>query len=410
METTYQFPNKAESKAIATLKHAPLGLTELDKDGNIVTDNILGETWMKEIREAHGIPNTPNLFPVLRLIAPGLVEAIVSFQPPAGSIAKVAHKFSYTLRGKKITRVFDFHANKLPDSNIMLSYDDVTEKFQREEAMRQAMLDKAVEQSKYEIASGILHDIGNAIVGFGAYVTRIRRIEEQNSSTNLQQLATFIDSRQMEFGQVIGADKAKAITDMMHGIASDQQKRQAEIGKAITEQLSIITHIQEILNIQRQYVSGYETQERKPVQVRSIINDCMAMLFASYDKKGIAVELVLSPDAPAIKGDRTQLMQVIMNILKNSLEAIHTHTIDKRVSIQLKNMGGELQLIVLDNGCGFDEKVGACLFDRGFTTKSSGSGLGLYNCKAILESHEGSISITSEGKDKGAITTIIFKV
>ena len=67
-------------------------------------------------------------------------------------------------------------------------------------------------------------------------------------------------------------------------------------------------------------------------------------------------------------------------------------------------------LKVKDSGHGFDKQKAEQFFKRGFTTKSTGAGMGLYNCKAIVESHEGTIEITSEGEGKGAITTIGFKI
>ena len=60
---------------------------------------------------------------------------------------------------------------------------------------------------------------------------------------------------------------------MLAGIALTQRSNNEEISKTISEQLNIITHIQEILDIQRQYVAGHNSQERTPVNLRSIIND-----------------------------------------------------------------------------------------------------------------------------------------
>jgi len=243
-------------------------------------------------------------------------------------------------------------------------------------------------------------------VGFGSYLTRIKRVFDQNNPGILQNLATFFSDQQKDFATVIGEAKAKAVVDMLNGIAQTQKSNREEISKSITEQLNIITHIQEILNIQRQYVSGEEAVELGSVNLRSIINDCMAMLFASFDKRGIAVSLNIPQDLPMLKGDRTKLMQVVLNLLKNSLEAIEVTAPEKRISIQVYSKAHLLVLQLQDSGSGFDQSVASQLFKRGFTTKNSGTGIGLYNCKAIIESHGGTIEITSEGPGKGAFTVI----
>lgn len=272
------------------------------------------------------------------------------------------------------------------------------------------LLDKAVAQGKYEIASDVMHDIGNAVVGFGSYLTRIRRLLEESNRDDLQRLAGFFETNQPAMAAAIGESKAVAVVTMLNGIGKTQKDNQEEIRNSISEQLNIITRIQEILNIQRQYITGQETQERKPVNLRSVINDSMSMLFSSVDKAAIAVSLDLPEDLPPIKGDRTRLMQLILNILKNSIEAIDINAAVKTISLRVQRQEAMLVLLVRDSGSGFNETTAGRLFERGFTTKSTGSGLGLYNCRTIVESHEGSVDITSDGHGKGALTTIRFKI
>jgi len=282
---------------------------------------------------------------------------------------------------------------------------------QKKDLERQlAVLDKAVRQGKFEVASDVLHDIGNAMVGFGSYLTRIKRLLEQDKPENLAKLAVFFKEQQPVMATAIGEAKAGAVATMLSGIAETQKATQEEIGRSITEQINTITHIQEILSIQRQYITGQETQERKPVNFRSIINDCLSMLFSSVDKKGIAVSLDIPTDLPLIKGDRTKLMQVILNLLKNSIEAIEMQDSEKAISLRVYSEPGLLNLEVRDSGVGFDKTTASHLFERGFTTQPSGSGLALYNCREILESHAGTIALTSEGPGKGALATIQFKI
>lgn len=276
----------------------------------------------------------------------------------------------------------------------------------RELEQRVVELDKAVAQGKFEIASDVLHDIGNAMVGFGSYLTRITRLQEKGQPENLEKLAVFFESQRPAMATAIGEVKSEAVVNMLNGIAQTQKASQEEIGKSITEQFNIINHIQEILHIQRQYITGQESQERKPVNIRNIINDCRAMLHSSIEKNAIAVAMDIPADLPLIKGDRTRLMQVFLQVFRNSLEAIGMDGPEKTISIRVYTKAGQLVLEIRDSGQGFAEPVSARLFEKGFTTKLSGSGMGLYNCHDIMESHDGSIAITSEGPGKGALASI----
>jgi PAS domain S-box-containing protein len=270
-------------------------------------------------------------------------------------------------------------------------------------------LEKAIAQGKFEIASEVLHDIGNALVGFGSYLTRINRVIEKNNLEGIRNLSTFLKTQQALIGNAIGPDKANALVDITHGIAVTQGDNQKEVSASINELLNIVSHIQEILNIQRQLVRSHNgTHERKPVNLVNIIDDCRSMLFASFDKKGVKFSVNIKPGDYTIKGDHTKLMQVILNVLKNSLEAIDFENAKKNISVSLESTHEFILLKITDNGQGFDKEISERFFERGFTTKKKGTGLGLYNCRSIVESHTGSFDISSEGAGFGAITTIKF--
>jgi signal transduction histidine kinase len=278
-----------------------------------------------------------------------------------------------------------------------------------EHSLQQAIVDKAVAEEKFEIAADVLHDIGNAIVGFGSYLTRIKGSIDQDNPKNLLNLEVFFADRQAAIATAIGEAKADAVISMLHNIIESQKVSREEIQKSVGEQLNIITHIQEILNIQRQYMSGRNTNEKKATNLRGVVNDCLSMLFASLDKRGIKVSIDTTAESPIVYGDRTRLMQVVMNILKNSIEAIDRSATTKNLSISLCKEDLCLVLSIRDSGNGFDRATADRIFTRGFTTKSSGTGLGLHNCRSIVESHGGTFSISSEGVGNGALVMLKFK-
>jgi ligand-binding sensor domain-containing protein/signal transduction histidine kinase len=272
-------------------------------------------------------------------------------------------------------------------------------------------VERALAQGKFEIASEVLHDIGNALVGFGAHLNRINRSLEKNNIDTIKNLAVFLKGQQTAIAGVLGADKANALVTITEGIANTQGDNQTEINASISELFNIISHIQEILNIQRQFVRGHGgVHDRHPVNLVNIIDDCRSMLFASFDKHRIDFKVNAAPGSYVIKGDHTKLMQVMLNILKNSIEAMDFETADKQVTLNLHTDGKVIELSLVDNGQGFDSATAARLFERGYTTKKTGTGLGLYNCKSIVESHTGSFDIKSDGPGLGAVTTIRFAI
>ena len=292
--------------------------------------NPKGKSLLKPIQIAHSISEN-NFFSILERIAPCLTKKITGSSDEAGNIvSNEIHSFSLSFGGESIDRHFNFTVNKMFTDCIIVGFDDVTSKRQKEEAIQQLLIDKSVIQGKFEIASNILHDIGNALVGFGSYISRIKRSMEQSQSANMQKLGDFFSSHQGVMSSAFGENKSEALIQMFSSLIKAQNNNDEEIQKSITEQLNIITHIQEIMNIQRRYNNGHDSQEKQPLNLRNIINDCMSMLVASLDKRGIKVIINAPEKLPVIMGDRTQLMQVILNVLKNSIEAIDIAASEKK--------------------------------------------------------------------------------
>ncbi|MEO7922252.1 MAG: HAMP domain-containing sensor histidine kinase [Chitinophagaceae bacterium] len=382
-------------------------MAEIEPNGAIIYLNPPGEKVLQSLLSSHSA-HSNNLFDQLSALSPEITEKIRDFTGDAGNtLACIPQTFVFQAGTEKELQLT---VNKVSPGSIMVYFGDHGENDDNNKTIKQVILDRAIVQGKYEIAMNVLHDIGNAVVGLSSFISRTKRALELDNSEQLKNLVGFFETQRAAMSTALGEAKSDAIVQIISGIAQTQKTNQDDIAKSVAEQQNIINHIQEILNIQRQYISGAETIEKKPTLLNSIINDCMSMLSASLNKRNIAVTQDVPTGLPLIKGDRTQLMQVILNILKNSIEAIDMYAVDKSISISTSVQAGLLILNIRDNGKGFDEKTASQLFTRGFTTKSTGTGIGLDHCRAILEEHGGSIDITSNGIDTGAHTIIKFKI
>jgi signal transduction histidine kinase len=271
-----------------------------------------------------------------------------------------------------------------------------------------AVLDEAVAQGKFEVASDFMHDVGNAVVGFGSYLTQIRRLQEENDPVVFCNLVSFFEAHRLAIAGAIGENKMGAVIELLTGLAGSQQRNHQAADELVTRQVRIITQIQDILHVQRQHIEGHVTKERKPVQVGSIMNDTLALLFAAIDKLSVAVYLDIDQDLPTIKGDRSRLVQVFASVIKNSLDALGGASGERSIFIKIVAVAGNITVEIRDTGSGFDAGVGERLFEEGFSTKASAAGLALCHCREIMESHAGSISVTSDGPGKGALALVAF--
>ncbi len=393
-----------DQKLAFIIRHAAIGVMEIKEDGEIVSLNLVAEDLM-ELVTGRAVRAGANGFDILSLIDPELAAQIKNFKEPAGPI--IDSQLYSTFVGES-EKYFLITASKMFSDCIIVGIDDITLGYNEERDLQLAEQEKAVAQGKYEIASEVLHDIGNALVGFGSHLTKINRALEDSGVENLEKLCVFIQQNQQALAIALGDQKASALITMIGALNTSVKKGVEVVKGSVNEQLRVTAHIQDILNIQRQYVLGNHSQERKPVNLKEIIGDCRSMINASLEKRGIQFFSSLPAVAVHLNGDRTKLMQVILNLLKNSIEAIDPDGDRKEIHLSLSLTNNKIILVIFDSGKGFDSAARAQMFTRGYTSKSQGTGIGLYTSKSIIESHGGSIAMESQGPGKGSTTTIEF--
>jgi signal transduction histidine kinase len=106
------------------------------------------------------------------------------------------------------------------------------------------------------------------------------------------------------------------------------------------------------------------------------------------------------------KFDRTQLIRVVTNLVKNGIQSIPDHQIPK-IEVEVGDDAKNVIITITDNGSGISEENIDKVFEPKFTTKTSGMGLGLAMVKNIVETYKGSITFFSE-KDKGTMFKVVF--
>jgi signal transduction histidine kinase len=94
-----------------------------------------------------------------------------------------------------------------------------------------------------------------------------------------------------------------------------------------------------------------------------------------------------------ITGDKSQLQQVLLNLITNGIDAFaNNHPKQKRITVCTRLLDDKAELTVADNGSGITPEIAASIFDLLRTNKEDGMGIGLWLSRTIVESHHGAIS------------------
>ena len=143
------------------------------------------------------------------------------------------------------------------------------------------------------------------------------------------------------------------------------------------------------------------------VDLNAVVEDTLRLLFNQYKHLKIRIERDLSPDLPRIEGNASNIGQVVLNIVKNAIQAVGEEKGRIRLKTASRPAAGEVELACTDSGPGIDPGMEEDIFKPFFTTKppGQGTGLGLYLSHEIVRRHGGMLMV-SPTADPGACITL----
>lgn len=222
-----------------------------------------------------------------------------------------------------------------------------------------------------EMASGLAHEINQPLAAILNYSRgTLRRIEEGNIT---------------ELG---GVNKA------LH-LISRQAIRAADIIKRL-----------------RSFVKKTEYQ-RMEFSINGVCEEIVQFLGQEARNASINVEFDFKADNPIIEADKVQIEQVILNLVRNAIEAYDNTALSssiasdgntRLITIATEQTADNLQVSVTDNGHGISQAQMKNLFEPFFTSKETGLGMGLSISRTIIETHGGSLSAVSDGRSGSTFT------
>ena len=144
------------------------------------------------------------------------------------------------------------------------------------------------------------------------------------------------------------------------------------------------------------------TLEQTCLHINDVIHETIGLVRSDAEAQHVRITLDLAADVPLVSGDRIQLRQVLLNLLRNAFEAMHQVEDGSRMLVvrTTSTTPEGITVAVQDRGPGIDETSIARLFHPFFTTKAGGMGLGLALSRSMIAAHGGWIWAT-RNPDRG---------
>lgn len=174
----------------------------------------------------------------------------------------------------------------------------------------------------------------------------------------------------------------------------DVQKKVREYSKTLIQQIDTMSSI----------ASAFSSFAEMPAQQNETLNVVKIVKLALDIFNENYIHFISEEKEIIAKLDRTQLIRVVTNLVKNAIQAV-PEVASPRILVSVASEGNFVKIAVADNGIGISDEFKDKVFEPKFTTKSSGMGLGLGMVKNIVETYKGSIAFTSQ-PGKGTVFTV----
>ncbi|WP_370977813.1 PAS domain-containing sensor histidine kinase [Agaribacterium sp. ZY112] len=196
------------------------------------------------------------------------------------------------------------------------------------------------------------------------------------------------------------------LQDDLLQLPSDELK--SELDDATKAMKTIAGRSQGIMS----FVQGYRKlslipkPELKPIELYLLFDEQARLHKSVCEQHAIALSWNCTPSSLTVHADKQQLEQVLLNLLKNAVEALEG-CVDKQLDLIAEQRVGAVVISVQDNGNGITDEVLEQIFVPFFTTKRQGSGIGMALTRQIMHAHGGQVSVQSKEK-KGTKVELIF--
>ncbi|WP_025128299.1 DAHL domain-containing protein [Pseudomonas sp. PH1b] len=268
------------------------------------------------------------------------------------------------------------------------------------------LLDTARQAGMAEIATNVLHNVGNVLNSVNISSEILSRKLRTSKALGLGKAMQLVNQHRADLGHFFSQDeKGKLLPDylnqLVEAIAGEQQSMSAELAQLGRS----VDHIKEIVATQQSYAGASRLIE--PLRVADLIDDALRMNSGALARHQVAVVKDYE-QVPPVMGDKHRLLLILINLISNAKYAMSNLEDQPRtLTLSAREIEGKtLRIKVSDQGEGIAPENLTRIFAHGFTTRKEGHGFGLHSCALAAVEMDGQLSVHSDGPGLGATFTL----
>jgi ligand-binding sensor domain-containing protein/signal transduction histidine kinase len=273
------------------------------------------------------------------------------------------------------------------------------------EALRLAherLAEEARKAGMAEIATGVLHNIGNILNTVTTSANQILSSLNESLMQKVRMANSLLKDVDQDYASYFrDHPKGKLLPQFYARTEAQITKQQNLVNKEIEVLLDKVSLMGEALTMELSFVGRYGTRER--VQMSELVNNALRLQESFLKNRDVTIVRRFNP-APSCLVEAHKIVHVVTNLIKNAADALSEvpHEQDRKITIEIHSRGTANEIVFIDNGCGISKENLDKMFSFGFTTKEHGHGFGLHSCRNTMQEIGGDLTVQSEGTGRGA--------
>ena len=335
-----------------------------------------------------------------KAISAGDLDAPLPESESGDEVAVLARSFA-TMRDAIRRQLADIaQQNRELDSRVR-------ERTRELEHLHEELLQAAHQAGRAEIATSVLHNIGNVLTGAFIDLEGLRLKAASEMPKRASQLVDLLKGQQ-DLARFITEDRrGRDLPRFLQLFLEELIAAEARDGVRAERLSTALGLVRDTLAVQQAYATARAFVQ--PLELAHEVEQMLLLHASAMEKRNVRVARHFEA-VPTIRADRSKVGHVVANLLKNAVEALDQVPASRReLHLCLRPLAdGGVELLVRDTGAGFATATGEQLFRYGFTTKADGHGFGLHWCANAMKEMGGSIRADSPGPGHGASFTLTF--
>lgn len=261
-----------------------------------------------------------------------------------------------------------------------------------------------------EVASSILHNVGNVLNGVNISIGRLSEKISQSRATQFHEASILVEKNLPDIaGFVTTHPQGKHLGNLVVTMGVHLLNEHNEMTQLISKASKGVDHIKAVIASQQDLVRNESVEQN--CSLAKIIDDALQMKGDSLSNCPIIIKKEYD-ELPYVYVDKHKLLQIFVNLISNAKDSIQLSD-RKRGIISISYIRGDgdfLGVKIEDNGVGISKDVMASIFSFGFTTKKAGHGFGLHSSAVAAQSLGGNLKAESDGSNLGASFTLYIPI